>query len=749
MLRFITLFPFLMLHGRASDDKAAKLEAYQRCLKRHKAGTVGSDASAVPTLNNTNIKQGAFSDSAKLALEARRKQKIVPLPADKGEEGGGEPYMRHRLRNCLPFWKTFCQSTLVLSWIANGFDMRWLPETGPPLPAYFHNQRSAFEHSEFVTQAIHKLLEAGSIERSDVQPYLVSALGVVLKKSNGKPRLIFDARFLNSHLHIPSFKYEDLSYCHQYMQPNDHMVFTDYKMGYHHVDIHPDFWKYLGIEWDGNFYTFTSMPFGLATACWAFTKITRELLNKWRRMGQRCSSFIDDLIYCGGYMQLKRFVIHYLLPDTSQCGFLLNDKSVLEPQTTGAHLGMLLDTVKGCFEVPQSKRDIVISLLTKALQNKRHCLVHSLEVLAGNLISMHWAFGPLSRLMTMSIYADIKSAPHRFSYIKLSESSIHDITFWLHGFDTYNGFNPIWESTGFHMTMYTDAAGANLQNFGGWAGWTQSNGKRLIAKGIWTGDIIFDHSTMQELLAIYNTVLSFNRNNELVGKRLLIKTDNQAVFFIINRAGSRDTHVHDLCKKLYWYCIHNRIYIHATWIPRDLNTFADFYSKLTDSGDWKLNPSTFKYLSKRWGNCDIDLFASFDNHQLPKYYSLYFTPTCLGVDAFDFDWGLWQRCWCNPPFSMIARTLAHGRNCGARMCFICPFTPTAPWWPTISPDGVTFAPFIQACDILLRRPNLFLPGKLAHTFANRMPRWHSLALIIDFVNPSSTSLLVPSISNLP
>ena len=235
----------------------------------------------------------------------------------------------------------------------------------------------------------------------------------------------------------------------------------------------------------------------------------------------------------------------------------------------------------------------------------------------------------------MSIYADINSASHSRAHIQLSETSVADLNFWLCGFDSYSGFKPLWEPTGFHLTVYTDAAGHNLKNFGGWAGWAAtSSGHRIIAKGIWTGDIIFDHSTMQELFAVYNTLLSFNRHSELAGKRILLKTDNQAVFYIINKAGSRDDHVHDLCKTLTWYCIHNDISLVASWIPRDLNTFADFYSKLTDPGDWMLDPTIFRILSQLWGPYEIDIFASYENHQLPRYYSRYFTPTFTGVDAF-------------------------------------------------------------------------------------------------------------------
>ena len=742
----IPLLLLLVIMSGVALSKQSKLDAYEALEKRAKA----SKLTAKPGIpinpymaNNLNIKPGAFSESAKEALATRKKQRSE-RPKDAPEIGEADvPVMRHRLRYCLPFWRSFCQSTLVLSWIAHGFDFRWRPDTGPPQSHFFKNHNTAFANSDFVDITIASMITSGAMAMVNYVPYLVMPLGVIFKKSNGKPRLIFDARFLNDHLVIPSFKYEDLGYLSNVIRPNDFMVTTDYTSGYHHVDIHPDFWQYLGVEWRGQYYVYTSLPFGLASACWAFTKITRELIYKWRRSGHRCSGYLDDAIHCGSHLYLQNFVHSTLLPDTASCGFLMNmKKSDLQPQTKQDYLGMFVDSVRGCYGVPMAKRNGIISLIQRVLQDKHDCSVHLLEILAGNIASMHWAFGRLSRLMTMSIYADINSASHSRAHIQLSETSVADLNFWLCGFDSYSGFKPLWEPTGFHLTVYTDAAGHNLKNFGGWAGWAAtSSGHRIIAKGIWTGDIIFDHSTMQELFAVYNTLLSFNRHSELAGKRILLKTDNQAVFYIINKAGSRDDHVHDLCKTLTWYCIHNDISLVASWIPRDLNTFADFYSKLTDPGDWMLDPTIFRILSQLWGPYEIDIFASYENHQLPRYYSRYFTPTCTGVDAFSQPWG--RHGWCNPPFALVGRAILYGRSCKARMCLICPFTPSAPWWPLLCLDGRVFQSFVHAVRILHKRPNLFLPGNMAHAYANRVPRWDCLALLVDFLTPSPHHVWVP------
>jgi len=703
-----------------------------------------SRPSVVPAPANTC--QGTFSTATLFGLAARKKQRVDDCNQISAMTNGEDPVvpvMRGRLKRHIYFWKTFCRCSLVLRWITNGFNLRF-SSGGPPPSKSFTNHKTALDNSDFVSSSISKLLLAGSLEKIDVKPWLVSPLGVVFKASNGKPRLIFDARYLNSHLIVPSFKYEDLGTCHQFMKPNDYMVLTDLTNGYHHIDLDPEFWQYFGIEWEGQYYTFTSLPFGLAPACWAFTKLTRELLNKWRRAGHRCAGYLDDAIHCNLIPSvLNRFIHSMVLPDLKKCGIILNlIKSKLKPQQQGEYLGVLIDTIRRCLVVPSAKREKTISLIQQILKHRRHCSTHSLEILAGNLASMHWSFGRLSRLMTMSIYNDINRAPHRNAYISISDATIHDLNFWLCGFDRFNGFRPIWELVGFHITIYTDAAGINLKSYGGWAGWTAKDGHIQVARGNWSAAMTQEHSTMQELQAIYNTIQSFNKFNALNHKRVLIKTDNQAVFFIINKAGSRDLFVHQVCKDFTWYCIFNNIMLKATWIPREQNQLADFYSKLIDSGDWKLQPTVFRSLQRQWGPFDVDLFASFDNHQLPKYYSLYFTPTCAGVDAFNFHWG--RACFCNPPFGIMAKVLSHALNCRACMCLICPFTPGALWWPLLTQNnGQSFIPQVRDFWLLGREPNLFLSGRVAYSHANRAPRWNNIALWMDYEHRGSKTLPIP------
>ena len=72
-------------------------------------------------------------------------------------------------------------------------------------------------------------------------------------------------------------------------------MFTfDLKSGYHHIDIHPDYQTYLGFAWEGKFYVFTVLPFGLSTACYVFTKVLRPVVKHVRAQGIRIVLYLDD-----------------------------------------------------------------------------------------------------------------------------------------------------------------------------------------------------------------------------------------------------------------------------------------------------------------------------------------------------------------------------------------------------------------------------------------------------------------------
>ena len=73
---------------------------------------------------------------------------------------------------------------------------------------------------------------------------------------------------------------------------------------------------------------------------------------------------------------------------------------------------------------------------------------------------------------------------------------------------------------------------------------------------------------------------------------------------------------------------------------------------------WGVKDSYFQTVNSIWVPFTVDCFANSVNAKVPRFYSLFFQPECLGVDALAVDWG-GENCWLVPPVYLIPRVLVH------------------------------------------------------------------------------------------
>ena len=118
-----------------------------------------------------------------------------------------------------------------------------------------------------------------------------------------------------------------------YFEKGNFMCTFDLISGYHHVDVHPKSQTYLGFEWKGSHYVFTVLPFGLATACYVFTKLLRPVVKYLRAKGVRVVVYIDDGIAVGDGFDQTAAISELIRSTLHKAGFVLNEeKSVLMPK---------------------------------------------------------------------------------------------------------------------------------------------------------------------------------------------------------------------------------------------------------------------------------------------------------------------------------------------------------------------------------------------------------------------------------
>ena len=153
--------------------------------------------------------------------------------------------------------------------------------------------------------------------------HLTSPVFVVPKPGGGWHPII-DLRKVNQYLRPPHFKMEGL-----YMLPN--VVHHDFFMA--KVDINDtyltilvlaEFHCLLGFRNDGQFVQFQTLPFGLCTAPYVFSKITKPAVQLLRQMSIHIIIHLDDMLVVSPTESSLAQDLSIILWLFSSLGFVIN-----------------------------------------------------------------------------------------------------------------------------------------------------------------------------------------------------------------------------------------------------------------------------------------------------------------------------------------------------------------------------------------------------------------------------------------
>ncbi len=122
--------------------------------------------------------------------------------------------------------------------------------------------------------------------------------------------------------------------------------------------------------------------------------------------------------------------------------------------------------------------------------------------------------------------------------------------------------------------------------------------------------------------------------------------------------------------------------LRAVHIPGQLNRAADALSRqLTFPGEWRLHPETIRLIWSRFGEAQVDLFASPESSHCQLYFSL--TEGPLGTDALAHSWPRALHKYAFPPVSLLAQTLCKLREDEEQVLLVAPHWPTRTWFPEL------------------------------------------------------------------
>ncbi|CAI7819832.1 unnamed protein product [Closterium sp. NIES-54] len=192
------------------------------------------------------------------------------------------------------------------------------------------------------------------------------------------------------------------------------MFAVDLKSGYHHVDIHPFCWKFLGFQFDGRSYVFRSRPFGLATAPFVFTQLIKQLSRRWRALGVRVIPYVDDILFLCRTAAEARTTGQMVVQDLCKAGLVINSKkSHLQPTQQLRFLGVELDTQRGQFSIGPERRASLHSTIRElcmAGKAERKVPIRHAARVTGMLASMSLAIGATARAFSQNLLQTIQDA---------------------------------------------------------------------------------------------------------------------------------------------------------------------------------------------------------------------------------------------------------------------------------------------------------------------------------------------------
>jgi len=387
----------------------------------------------------------------------------------------------HRLRAHRPFWLATMHllgvvCPLTLSIITEGYRLEWDPDLGMAPPAHLSNHPSAHSHHAFVTGAVTAGTAASIMQRCCQDDlHCVLPLGVAVN-SVSKLRLIWDGRHVNEYLTITKFKMETL-------QSEGRTLFDSARFGgsvdisgaYHHVDMHPSAFPYLGFEWEGEFYRFVVLPFGLATAPRIFTLVMSHTVRFLRSIGVNLLIYLDNTIFAASTAKGALCMGHKLLATFPKFGWIIQPlKCVgcLVATPTFTALGIIVDLSAQRFLLGAGRITRILCAIDALLAAPDRVSARALARVKGALSSAWVALGSITRARTRAMDCVIESRPPPTSaswravkatwnaITPLSTACIQELTWWRDHISDANGqpIRPRPFDTRFDGTIFVDSS---------------------------------------------------------------------------------------------------------------------------------------------------------------------------------------------------------------------------------------------------------------------------------------------------
>ncbi|XP_075948231.1 uncharacterized protein LOC142950206 [Anarhichas minor] len=568
-------------------------------------------------------------------------------------------------------WRACAVHPWVLSTISRGYRLQF--GTKPPRFNGVLVSVAEGDSAHVLEDEVASLLNKRAIRavpNEEAQRGFYSRYFLIPKKGGSSLRPILDLRVLNKHLRKYTFRMLTHRGLCRSIRPGDWFVTIDLSDAYFHIAIYPAHRRFLRFAYQGRAYEYLAIPFGLSLAPRVFSKCVEAALSPLRNSGIRIFSYIDDYLICSHSQEQAVRDSATVIKHHTDLGFNINwKKSRIEPTQCTEYLGLKINSLSYRVTLTEAR---VLSLthclslfrLWKAV-SFRLCL--RLLGLMASVISVV-QLGLLKMRAFQRWVAALRLCPRRHlsRRVKISPACVVALRPWGDSTALTSGV-PL-GTVSSRVTLTTDAS---------LSGWGATMLGRTV-NGTWDPRQAQMHVNLLELWAVFYALKHFQ--TFLQGRHVLVKTDNTTVVAYINRqGGTRSLQLHRVARKIIVWSSTRLLSLRATHVPGVLNRGADLLSRGNPLyGEWTLHPQVVKQVWQKYGQADVDLFASRENAHCPRFFSLSDVNAPLGVDALAHSWPN-MLLYAFPPLSLISPTLTRVREQGLSLILIAPRWPSKHW----------------------------------------------------------------------
>lgn len=529
-----------------------------------------------------------------------------------------------------------------------------------------------------------------------------------------KNRLVVDLSSKNEYMDDRKFQYETLTGYTTQISPGDHLFSWDLKDAFFHIPLAPADQRRLAFRVGNRVFIPLVLPFGLKLAPFVLTKVLRPVVGYLRRKGIAVLAYMDD--FCGrppgkppDQAEAATKTRVEVLELFRSLGLAVHPtKGEAVGTTRMPILGYVLDTARREITLPDSRLAGLIAaagaLTSAACSASRRVSFKALQRFTGKAVSCSLAL-PAGRLYLQRLYAAQRGNSHRRS-VRLTHGALRDLTWWRSLRSSSDVGRPLWLPRLGVLT--TDASPY------GWGGhWDDE----VPAQGLFAETTRHLHINVKEVTAVTLSLLALSAHCGISEGAVALKIDNTVALYCINSFSSRSPLLVAALRQLYAVAKRLSITISGTWVASVANLRADALSRDRDRTHWRLAPYLFRVLSQRYGEFDVDLFATHLDTHCPTFYSFPASPGCAAIDAMEQSW-VDGNLWVNPPFSKIELVLDKIVKDKATGVVILPVWRNQQWWATAME---------RANEVFLLPPNagLFSPGRIQTP--NARPHWRVAA----------------------